>query len=146
MADVDSMDQDATRTSGVGGGVDNNTQHAEPYVMSGYEALAQREYNASVTRDVCEHAFAEESQSSVAAAAATPTPSSYKPAVDPVYKGHDWWGQQDQQQGHDQGPSEAELLLQPMENQYGAFEQRSNTMYMGCGIRRAHWLDDQEML
>ncbi|KKZ64704.1 hypothetical protein EMCG_09376 [[Emmonsia] crescens] len=144
MTDVDSMDQDA-RTSGVGGGVDNNTQHAEPYVMSGYEALAQREYNASVTRDVCKHAFAEESHSSVAAAA-TPTPSSYKPAVDPVYKGHDWWGQQDQQQGHGQGPSEAELLLQPMENQYGAFEQRSNTMYMGCGIRRAHWLDDQEML
>ncbi|KLJ11889.1 hypothetical protein EMPG_12982 [Blastomyces silverae] len=153
MADVDSMDQDARSTARVD---HNQHEHAEPYVMSGYEALAQREYNASAARDACEQAFAEASQSSVAAAVAvaaaeTPTHLSYKPAVDPVYKGHDWWGhghhdQQGQQQGHGQGASEAELLLQPIENQYGAFEQRSNAMYMGCGIRRAHWLDDQEML
>ncbi|PGH01298.1 hypothetical protein GX51_05353 [Blastomyces parvus] len=148
MTDADSMDQDTRSPTGVD---HNQHEHAEPYVMSGYEALAQREYNASAARDACQQAFAEASQSSVAAAAtaATPALSSYKPAVDPVYKGHDWWGhheQQGQQQGNGQGASEAELLLQPMENQYGAFEQRSNTMYMGCGIRRAHWLDDQEML
>ncbi|OJD18570.1 hypothetical protein AJ78_01411 [Emergomyces pasteurianus Ep9510] len=151
MNEVDSMDQDATVTGGVGNGVDTSNQQAEPYVMSGYEALAQREYKASAARDACEHAFAEQSQSSVAAAAGTPTPTptsaSYKPAVDPVYKGHDWWGQQDQQQRHGQhGQGPSDLLLQPMENQYGAFEQRSNTIYMGCGVRRAHWLEDQEML
>ncbi|OAX80368.1 hypothetical protein ACJ72_05297 [Emergomyces africanus] len=150
MTDADSMDQDAAGTSGAGNGVDASNQQAEPYFISGYEALAQREYNVSAARDACEHAFAEQTQSSVvvsaaaAAAAATPTPAPYKSAVDPVYKGHDWWGQQGQQQG--QGPSQADLFLQPMENQYGAFEQRSNTIYMGCGIRRAHWLDDQEML
>ncbi|KAL2359958.1 hypothetical protein RJZ56_007188 [Blastomyces dermatitidis] len=150
--DVDSMDRDTRSATGVD---HNQHEHAEPYVMSGYEALAQREYNASAARDACEQAFAMASQFSVAGAAAgaaaagTPALSSYKPAVDPVYKGHDWWGhhdQQGQQQGHGQGVSEAESLLQPMENQYGAFEQRSNTMYMGCGIRRAHWLDEQEML
>ncbi|OJD09979.1 hypothetical protein ACJ73_09991, partial [Blastomyces percursus] len=133
-------------------GVDHHQhEHAEPYVMSGYEALAQREYNASAARDTYRQAFTEASQSSIAVAttAEAPSLSSYKPAIDPVYKGHDWWGHYDQhgqQQGHGQGASEAELLLQPMENQYGAFEQRSNTMHMGCGIRRAHWLGDQEML
>ncbi|EER36720.1 conserved hypothetical protein [Histoplasma capsulatum H143] len=144
MIDVDCMDQDARSTTGL-----DDSQHAEPYVMSGYEALAQREYDASAARSACGHGFAEASQSSVAAAAAaatTSTSSSYKPAVDPVYKGHGLWDVQGQQQGHGQGGSEAVLLLQPMENQYGAFEQRNNSMYLGCGIARAHWLDDREML
>ncbi|EEH47896.2 uncharacterized protein PADG_03980 [Paracoccidioides brasiliensis Pb18] len=126
--------------------MDQHNQHAEPYVMSGYEALAQREYDASSAKDACEHAFADASQASVATAAEELQPASlspYKPAVDSVYKCNNWWGHQ--QQGQGGGPSEAELLLQPMEDQYGAFEQRSN-MYMGCGLRRAHLLDDQEML
>ncbi|PGH18738.1 hypothetical protein AJ79_00151 [Helicocarpus griseus UAMH5409] len=131
MDDCMGMDQDVTGSGNtnqvVEAGVDN--QHAEPYVMSGYEALAQREYDASA-RNGCEHAFVEVSQTSVAAAAAADvveqsvTPS-YRPAIDPVYKGHGLW-------------------QQPMEHQYGAFEQRN--MYIGCGVRRAHWLDDQEML
>ncbi|EEH02670.1 conserved hypothetical protein [Histoplasma capsulatum G186AR] len=141
MIDVDCMDQDARSTTGL-----DDSQHAEPYVMSGYEALAQREYDTSAARSACGHGFAEASQSSVAAAATTSTSSSYKPAVDPVYKGNGLWDAHGQQQGHGQGGSEAVLLLQPMENQYGAFEQRNNSMYLGCGIARAHWLDDREML
>ncbi|EEH37933.2 hypothetical protein PAAG_00854 [Paracoccidioides lutzii Pb01] len=118
--------------------MDQDNQHAEPYVMSGYEALAQREYDASSAKDACEHAFTD------AAAESQPASlSPYKPVVDPAYKGNNLWGHQ--QQGQGRSPSEAELLLQPMEDQYGAFEQRSN-MYMGCEPWRGHRLDDQEML
>lgn len=85
---------------------------AEPYVVSGYEALAQREYALSAKQ--------------------TPTQSNqqdYKPSTDPVYKGHGFWQDQDQQS---------------MADQYGAHEMR--TTYFGCGVRRAHWLDDSEMM
>ncbi|KAK2783369.1 hypothetical protein FQN53_009260 [Emmonsiellopsis sp. PD_33] len=99
-------------------GMDHDGQDAEPYVMSGYEALAQREYDLSAT-NAAEHASTQ-----------PPPASTYKPAVDPVYKGHEWW---------DNSSSD-----QPLEHQYGAFESRN--MYMGCGITRAHWLDDQNVL
>ncbi|KAI1400485.1 hypothetical protein F4819DRAFT_461257 [Hypoxylon fuscum] len=76
---------------------------AEPYIMSGYEALARREYEESakqqyqeamsVPKDVYNH---------FGTAVGGPT---YRPATDPVYDS-DWARQQ-----------------QAMENQYGAFQQ-----------------------
>ncbi|KAI5861693.1 hypothetical protein GGS23DRAFT_126519 [Durotheca rogersii] len=72
----------------------------EPYMMSGYEALAQREYEESakqqyvpISKDVYNH---------FGISVAGPT---YRPATDPVYD-NDWTRQQ-----------------QAMENQYGAFQQ-----------------------
>ncbi|KAL7628558.1 hypothetical protein AAE478_000073 [Parahypoxylon ruwenzoriense] len=72
----------------------------EPYMMSGYEALARREYEDSakqqympISKDVYSH---------FGTAVGGPT---YRPATDPVYE-NDWMRQQ-----------------QAMENQYGAFQQ-----------------------
>ncbi|GAD98505.1 conserved hypothetical protein [Paecilomyces variotii No. 5] len=48
---------------------------AEPYIMSGYEALAQREYELS-------------SKASLPKEPTTGNP--YNPAYDPVYQGHGW--------------------------------------------------------
>ncbi|KAL1959246.1 hypothetical protein VTO42DRAFT_2433 [Malbranchea cinnamomea] len=70
-------------------------EHAEPYVLSGYEQMAQREYELSAKR-------AQEAAQG----------SAYKPSNDPVYKGHDFWQQ-------------SSTLQQSMENQYGAHEMRS---------------------
>ncbi|PGH10839.1 hypothetical protein AJ80_07390 [Polytolypa hystricis UAMH7299] len=104
---VDSMDQDGME--------DIDGHNAEPYVVSGYESLAQREYEHSAKK---------------AAGQTNSALDTYNQATDPVYKGHDMW--------HQLAPE------QPVEHQYGAFEQRNT--YFGCGIRRAHWLDDHEML
>jgi hypothetical protein len=83
-----------------------NMTYVEPYMMSGYEMLARREYEESVKRqqeeemsrpkDVCTHfGFAVDG-------------NHYSPATDPVYAG-DWSHQQ-----------------QAMENQYGAYQQRGD--------------------
>lgn len=66
--ETDIMDQDDMT------GVDAN--NVEPYVVSGYESLAQREYEQSATLD-----------------SDPSTDESYSRATDPVYKGHDWWQQ-----------------------------------------------------
>lgn len=79
-----------------------NTNQAEPYMQSGYEALAQREYEASTRpKDIYSH---------FGTSVGGPT---YKSATDPVYSnvGGDW-----------------DALLQQrqmaMENQYGAFAEQ----------------------
>ncbi|KAM5438340.1 hypothetical protein MferCBS31731_005201 [Microsporum ferrugineum] len=93
--------------------IDIDSHDAEPYVLSGYERLAQQEY---------------ESQS--APASTSPLSSqTYNQATDPVYKGSEW----QQQQQH-----------RAMENQYGELQMKK--YYFGCGISRAHWLEDEQML
>lgn len=110
----DSMDHD--------GGQIHDTDTAEPYVLSGYETLAQREYNLSSNSAPPTISRGEMSASTETSA------TDYTRSTDPVYKGHDYW-QSDPQ---------------PIEHQYGAFEARN--VYIGCGVARAHWLDDHEML
>ena len=93
--------------------IDDSYPHAEPYVLSGYETLARREYEASAKQQQQQQ---QQEQ------------TTYKPSNDPVFKGpghsNDFWNAPQQQS---------------MENQYGAHEVR--TMYFGCGVRRPHWLD-----
>lgn len=102
---------------------DDDHPTAEPYVLSGYESLAQREYEASANQQPQQQ-------------------QEYKPSNDPVYKGHDFW-HAPQQQSLAMPPSMSSSTA-AMENQYGAHEVR--TMYFGCGVRRPHWLDGEEML
>ncbi|OAL70134.1 hypothetical protein A7D00_5664 [Trichophyton violaceum] len=93
--------------------MDDDKINAEPYVLSGYEQLAQQEY---------------ESQSAPASTSPLST-HTYNQATDPVYKGSEW--QQEQQQ-------------RAMENQYGELQMKK--YYFGCGISRAHWLENEQML
>ncbi|KMU88716.1 hypothetical protein CIHG_06384 [Coccidioides immitis H538.4] len=101
------MDEDSTNSC--------DTHAAEPYVVSGYEMLAQREYNLPTQpslpfpRGNCP--------------AEIPSSATYNPSTDPVYK------REDRQE------------TQPIEHQYGAFEMKN--YYIGCGVARAHWLEDQ---
>jgi len=111
----------------------SGTGHAaEPYMMSGYEALAQREYERSAgpSKDIYSH---------FGMAIGGP---SYKQATDPVYKSieeihtypnvrGDWSKLVEQRQ-------------QAMENQYGAFEQ--NFGYGTRVVAAAHIGEDEEML
>ncbi|KAI0818267.1 hypothetical protein GGR55DRAFT_68516 [Xylaria sp. FL0064] len=71
------------------------TAYVEPYMMSGYEMLARREYEESA-KQMLDEIMSEPVQKEV---------HSYRPATDPVYA-NDWSHQQ-----------------QVMENQYGAFQQ-----------------------
>jgi hypothetical protein len=102
---------------------------SEPYMISGYESLAQREYELSASRpskDVYSH-FG----TAVGGA-------SYSRSTDPVYIGHnpnvsDGWARRTQEQQQ-----------QAMEDQYGAFSQQhqygSGVMVGGYGG------DDEDML
>jgi hypothetical protein len=117
--DVDSMDQDDMSGDG--------SKYAEPYIVSGYETLAQREYELSASQADLQSSV--EMQIAVLPAN-PPTSADYRLANDPVYHGREWW-----RHG---------AMEQPIEHQYGAFEQRNQ--HLGCGITRPHWLDDHEML
>ncbi|OLN97005.1 hypothetical protein CCHL11_02072 [Colletotrichum chlorophyti] len=81
------------------------SNHVEPYMMSGYEQMMRREYEreqleARSTGNYSHYGSAVGSNA-----------STYKPAIDPVYKGFgDDWAREQQMQMR-------------MENQYGAFQQ-----------------------
>ncbi|KAI0970433.1 hypothetical protein F4678DRAFT_139322 [Xylaria arbuscula] len=78
------------------------TAYVEPYMMSGYEMLAQREYEESAKQSLVEEmAGPKEVYSHFG-----PTAGEYRLATDPVYANNDWARQQ-----------------QAMEDQYGAFQQ-----------------------
>lgn len=73
-------------------------QQAEPYVVSGYEMLAQREYEQQRNLNT---------YSPLGSAV-----GGYKQATDPAYMDNDWWVRSQQQQ------------QQPLEHQYGSFQQQ----------------------
>ncbi|RFU31341.1 hypothetical protein B7463_g4990, partial [Scytalidium lignicola] len=92
-----------------------NAADAEPYMCSGYELLARREYELSAlpARDIYSH---------FGTSVGGP---SYKTATDPVYKEHtttDWQNRMLQQQ-------------EAMENQYGSYEHHiQNQVVMSAGF------------
>ncbi|PBP25840.1 hypothetical protein BUE80_DR003228, partial [Diplocarpon rosae] len=104
---------------------------AEPYMQSGYEVLAHREYEKSgKSTDIYSHCG-----SAVGA-------SMYKPATDPVYNniqelhtypnaGGDWAALLEKRQ-------------QTMENQYGAYDQHLH--HNVGGVTVAGYCEDEEML
>lgn len=113
VQDLDMDDQD----------LESHSDYAEPYMISGYEALAQRDYNLSAVQSSGQ--FISENVTAVSPLPNEPTTGSpYKLASDPVYESKGWWERTTPEQ---------------MENQYGAFEQLSR--FPGCGLVAAHWLD-----
>jgi len=104
----------------------------EPYMTSGYEALAQRDYNIQArqpTKDVYSH---------FGTSVGGPT---YKSATDPAYKNID-----DIHRYPNTGSEMSQQLekQQEMENRYGAFQENYNYGYAGCPP--VHGDEDEEML
>jgi hypothetical protein len=95
------------------GGIDDDgQQYAEPYMASGYEILAKRDYELSADKTL-----------SIVNEPTTGSP--YNLANDPIYgtQGHRWWER-----------SNSDTL----EYQHGAFEEMNR--YAGCGLVQPGWL------
>lgn len=132
MSDGEHSNPPMTPIQGGGGrwlGATPLTHTSEPYMISGYESLAQREYELSARRpskDVYSHF------GTVVGGA------SYSRSADPVYNGYnlnvsDGWARRTQEQQQ-----------QAMEDQYGAFAQ--NHQY-GSGVMvGGHGGEDEDML
>lgn len=100
-----------------------NGTEVEPYMHSGYELLARREYELSAlpARDISSH-FGNSAG-----------PSSYKTATDPVYK----------ENATSEWQQRMMLQQEAMENQYGAYQHMNNEIgFVGAGLS-GH---DEEML
>lgn len=96
-------------------------QNVEPYITSGYEMLAQRDYER------------QENIGSRAAEISMPILSTgYIKATDPAYGGREWW---------DVFPGQ-----QPMEQQYGMFDQINNFRTKQQSAVGEHGSEDEEML
>ncbi|KAH8160224.1 hypothetical protein CIB48_g8027 [Xylaria polymorpha] len=81
-----------------------STSSVEPYMMSGYEMLARREYEESAKRQLQEEML--RPKEVYGHPGSTVSPDNYRLATDPVYANEYWTYKQ-----------------QAMENQYGAFQQ-----------------------
>lgn len=122
---------------------DSDNQQAEPYVVSGYESLAQRDYDLSSSRMQAGAQVSPEQHLLIPPPPVEPsTGSQYKRANDPAFQSREWWhhgpgtGQQQQQQQQED----------PVEHQYGAFQQMNEYRDRG-GIAQArgHWMEDERM-
>lgn len=125
----DSSNAPLTPIQGGDGRWANNNQSAEPYMMSGYEALAQREYEqssitAGPSKDIYSHFGASGPQ--------------YNRSTDPVYN-----TVQDIHTFPNTGVDWSQKMA--MENQYGAFEQQQFQHNSG-GIAINGYGQDEEML
>jgi hypothetical protein len=111
----------------------NHSPTAEPYMQSGYEALAQREYEASAaaSKDIYSH---------FGTGVGGPN---YNRATDPVYNSIE-----DIHRFPNVGGAWEKLVQQrqeAMENQYGAFDQQFHHNIGGVTVT-GHQGDDEEML
>ncbi|KAI1359767.1 hypothetical protein F5Y08DRAFT_318857 [Xylaria arbuscula] len=79
------------------------TAYVEPYMTSGYEMLARREYEESVKRQLQEEMSGPKEVYSSPFGTAISDTNNYRPATDPVYA-NDW------------------AIQQQMEDQYGAYQ------------------------
>ena len=89
--------QDDTQGTGT---AESEIQTVEPYMRSGYEYLAQRDYNEQVLKEMVANEISQPLGS---------TAGRQKQATDPVYQPREWWHEY--------------MVKQPMECQYGMFEQ-----------------------
>lgn len=89
---------------------ENGENDAEPYMVSGYEMLAQRDYERSAQQSCAENSH----QGCQPNEPTTGVP--YKIANDPIYQSQGWWEHTNQQ---------------PMEHQYGVFEYMNQYLIMG---------------
>jgi hypothetical protein len=101
--------------------------NAEPYMVSGYETLAQRDYNLQAHERqqldvVIDHYPLQQSMDD----------RSHSQATDPVYRGQQWW--------------QNFMGSQAMEDQYGAFDQLNRFQSQSSGVAGTQRQEDEEML
>lgn len=84
-------------------------QQAEPYVISGYESLAQRDYAMSARQGEMRMSFDQQVLAQSTPPVEPSTGSRYKLANDPAYQSQEWWNHSCQRY--------------PVEHQYGDFQQ-----------------------
>lgn len=96
---------------------------AELYMASGYEQLSQRDY---------QHQQQNPGLANVSPSVGLIFGTRYKPATDPIYQSKGW---------HSDG-----FGLQPIEHQYGIFDQISQLQAQAQGIVHIHEPGDEEML
>ncbi len=101
--------------------------NAEPYILLGYETLAQRDYDAQSREQQQQNEMTVDCSNQQA-----PHEPHYDSATDPVYQGQQWW--------HNF------VGNQMMEHQYGAFDQMNRFGHQPSGLVCAHGPEDEEML
>ena len=101
--------------------------NAEPYILSGYETLARRDYDQQALASQREDDMTDDGPPEQ-----TTNDRQYDQAVDPVYQGQQWW--------HNFMGNQA------MEHQYGAFDQMNRFEPQSKGIAVTQGPEDEEML
>lgn len=101
--------------------------NAEPYILSGYETLAQRDYDIQSQQQQQQDEMIDDHPPRQSA-----HDSHYDQATDPVYQGQEWW--------HNF------VGKQAMENQYGAFDQMNRFGTPSSVSVGVHGAEDEEML
>lgn len=100
--------------------------NAEPYILSGYETLAQRDYDFQAQQhpqdEMIDHQLRQRSAHEY----------HYDQATDPVFQGRQWW--------HNFVGNQA------MEHQYGAFDQMNQFAPQPSSFVGTHAPEDEEML
>lgn len=96
---------------------------AELYMTSGYEHLSQRDY---------QHQHQNPGLANVSPSVGLIFGTRHKPATDPIYQSKGW---------HSDG-----FGLEPMEHQYGMFDQINQLQAQAQGIVHIHEPEDEEML
>ena len=102
-------------------------QVAEPYIMSGYERLAQRDYEQQAN-----HVYNPLGLSKSYSPLISPMGGQYNRATDPIYGSKEWWNHS--------------MSHQPMEHQYGMFDQMNQSQHQQPNFVGIHGLEDEEML
>lgn len=115
---VDGMEEDLRSMHG-------GDRHAEPYMVSGYETLAKRDYELSAGLQPLEHGKL------IVSPPGSAVGGQYSHSTDPVYNQPDPWKQS--------------LVHQVMENQYGAFQQQ-NHYGPSKPSHEGGYAEDEEML
>jgi hypothetical protein len=102
--------------------------NAEPYIRSGYEALAERDYNKQAQAQV--EIPPKDTYSPMGSAMKV----EYQQAFDPAFQGREWWRHS--------------LVHQEMENQYGMFDMMNQFRpgTEGIGLEYVQQDQDEEML
>ncbi|MCJ1350522.1 MAG: hypothetical protein MMC33_000503 [Icmadophila ericetorum] len=118
--EIMSQQTESDKSMSVGSG----TEHSEPYITSGYEMLAQREYEQQKKQAETKEQYSD----------LGPPEANYVPSTDPVFKSTEWWR-------HDYAG-----LHQPIEHQYGMFDQM-NQFRAPAHVSVGHGAqEDEEML
>lgn len=120
------MEQDCEASKFGLQGVDGRP-NAEPYMLSGYETLARRDYDLQGSAQQRVNEMIDNRPSRQAT-----DDYRYDQAIDPVYRGQHWW--------HNF------MGNQTMEHQYGAFDQMNRFDPHASGMAGTHGAQDEEML